>query len=342
MNEERVDSSSYYSLILTPSKKKIKYDYDNENMTFAMMMELDQKVQIENDDKDRSFHNKFMDCSDDDDDDVIQCVTKEKEDEWNIESFALDKIARYGSLCFHSVSDTLKKDKTFIINAVKLNSNVIKEISILHKNDEGVMRELALCNYEFMKYASDDLRHNETFWRTILCKQGMALKHAGSNIKHNMELVMMALENNGNAYIYLSHSLQINKDIILKAVEDKPTILDYVPDEFKIYNRKFALNCISKNIATYQFYSDIYADNEDVTGYVVEKDGGFLQYASKRLRRNKKIIMKALKSNPTCIRCALDSNLILNDMEVKWLSLGRFEIPRNMIKCYDMTFKYRK
>lgn len=255
--------------------------------------------------------------------------------------FILEKIKLGTTDAFLEASTRLLNDLDFIMKSVELAPELIYEISPKFRYNSSVVQQMVIKNPNLLSVVFDTVRHDRLFFKKLLSQCGMAIRHTDDAMKNDEELASIAVGNDGNAYVYLGDDMMCNEDIILRAVEDKLRILDYVPMSFPIYNGRFALNCISRNISTYYFYRDMYADDEDVTLFVVRKDGAFLQYASDRLQHDKKIIIEALKSNPSSYNCLPDMNLKYEDIEIIWLSSGRYEIVRNMNQCHDMRFHYK-
>lgn len=121
-------------------------------------------------------------------------------------------------------------------------------------------------------------------------KIGDNLKHASENLKDDTDIVWQALENNnGKLLQHASERIQNNREFILNGVKRRRSVLYYAREIFK-NDRDFVFEAAQSN------------------------DGEALQYADKRLLRDRDLILKIVKQQGKAIRYA--SSSIRNDKDV--------------------------
>ena len=169
---------------------------------------------------------------------VLEAIKNcEKVAKFLIPSYEKDEILERYRNVLENISDELKNDKEFMLEAVK--------------ND---------WYGEVLQYASDELKADKEFMLGIIKNYGYGslLMYASDELKNDREVVMEAVKNNntGEALEYASDELKVDKDIVLEAVKNDGWALKYASDELK-KDKEFILEAVNNNIKAFEILGDI-------------------------------------------------------------------------------------
>ena len=160
--------------------------------------------------------------------------------EYRDERKTLLKNIQYSDADFlEKASDHLKKDKKFILKAVKLNGRALeyaddslkkdKDVVLaaikeshfaiwemddsLRKNKEIIL--MAVKDYsEHLECADDSLRKDKKFILEVVSKNGFALEYTNNSLKKDKEVVIAAIKENDKALQFAHKSLRNDPDIL--------------------------------------------------------------------------------------------------------------------------------
>ena len=136
-------------------------------------------------------------------------------------------------------SDHLKKDKKFILKAVKINGLALEYADDSLKKDKEVVlaamkenpwammdaddslmtdKELVLmgfnCDVELLDFAADSLKKDRKFILQLVKKDGFALVYTNNSLKKDKEVVIAAIKENDKALQFAHKSLRKDPDIL--------------------------------------------------------------------------------------------------------------------------------
>ncbi|MEG0576976.1 MAG: DUF4116 domain-containing protein [Bacilli bacterium] len=190
------------------------------------------------------------------------------------------------------ILDLLKKLKIrethidFLIDTVMMNPNVLfrprKNLSILELDFTAGIKKYALDNNKQVilnsvtrnglniKLASQKLKNSEEIVKRAISNNGLALEYASKKLKDNKELVLLAIKNNPDSYYFAGLNLKNDPKIIKSVLVREPS---YIP-KFE-YLQKF----------------------NDLVKAVIKENGLALEYATSKLKNNKKVVQMAAKEN---------------------------------------------
>lgn len=119
-------------------------------------------------------------------------------------------------------------------------------------------------------------------------KSGKSLEFASLKLKNDKEIVLNAIKNQYVLFQNLSDDLK--NDIVLQIVQQNGMILEHLSSEFQ---------------------------------EAVKENGNSLQYASKKLRKDKEIVLKVVQRNGMSLEHA--SKKLKGDKEVVLIAVQRFD-----------------
>ncbi|EFC42296.1 predicted protein [Naegleria gruberi] len=194
------------------------------------------------------------------------------------------------------VSDALKNNKEFVVNALKISTTCFPHISLELRSDPEVCL-LALRNSNsktmIMTHMNCLLLYDEDFMREIVSIDGMLLSYAPSaEIIQNRDVVLIAVKQNGFALQHADKSLRNDEEIVREAImQDGETIM---------------------------FASERLRDNFELMAVAVTKSKVALLYASERLKSDENLVSISVYSHPSSLKFA-SAQLLQNSQFIEHL-----------------------
>ncbi len=130
------------------------------------------------------------------------------------------------------VSDNLKNDKEFVLEAVKSNGYALEYASDNLKNDKDFVLEVVKQDVRALEYVPDNLKNDKEFVLEAVKSNGNALKYASDNLRNDKEFVLDAAKYHSVALQGASDNLKTDKEFLLKALQ-----LDYNKVSFIVMPR---------------------------------------------------------------------------------------------------------
>lgn len=147
---------------------------------------------------------------------------------------------------------------------------------------------------DFLSHTSSPLYENREFILFVLRKNGLALQYASHCLRNDIEVVNVAIENDFSALQYASNELRSCESVVLKAVRLHGAALEW------------ALGL---------------SDNFEIVLTATKTWGLAIEYAAPKFRRNRKIVLSAVSSDPVDVLPLLSEHW-RSDPEVLRLSLA--------------------
>ena len=232
-------------------------------------------------------------------------------------------------------------DREITLLSVKQHGNYLKLASQALRNDKELVLAAIQENGNALEYASDRLKKDEfTVYAALKHKYSRAIEHADISLKNNRNFILQAVKINPNSLTFASKALKKDKSIVWEALKGNPSTLIYA-DKSLLDDKRLVMFYIINMQAPNANYShklfkkiDVnLLNDEDVIFEVVSRNGMFLQYASKRLKKNKKIVLQAVDKNGLALQFA-DKEL-LDDKEIIVTALKN-TISSHQFIPYDM------
>jgi heterodisulfide reductase subunit C len=140
--------------------------------------------------------------------------------EYRDERKILLKNIKYSDADFlEKASDHLKKDKKFILKAVKLNGRALEYADDSLKKDKDVVLA-AIKESHFAIWEMDDsLRKNKEIILMAVKDYSEHLECADDSLRKDKKFILEAVNKNGFALEYTNNSLKKDKEVVLKALK---------------------------------------------------------------------------------------------------------------------------
>jgi hypothetical protein len=131
------------------------------------------------------------------------------------------------------------KDKSFILEAARLNPFIIRYMYAKFKKDYAFMKELLNvpnASSECYRYASYDIQQDKEFKLNFIDIdiKGTFKPHIKLNIYNDDDdITFYAIKKDPEVFKYLRHSLQTDIEYVKKLIRINPLIIQYILPEFK-------------------------------------------------------------------------------------------------------------
>jgi hypothetical protein len=211
------------------------------------------------------------------------------------------------------------KLKEIFLNSDKLEKNYTqKDINIknvilmLVKYIKTGKVEFNLNDRKFILFAIENCR--------FLLLDKKIVQYLYKNFKDDEEIILKIIKENPDSFKYLEDKLKYNKDFIKKALEVNPSIISLIP----------------KNIFTSEEYYKLILQ-------AVETDCGIFRELDEKYRKDKQIMLEALKGWP----CIPFDNEVITDLEilkkaVEYEDKSPIKHATGVIQCADKNLRDNK
>ncbi|KAG2375342.1 hypothetical protein C9374_009965 [Naegleria lovaniensis] len=163
------------------------------------------------------------------------------------ESQLLSDIREKGVKVLENVSESMRSDKTFMMEAVKQRGDALKYASDSLKNDKDLVLEAAKQNSWALYYASDDLKKDKLFILEAVKHNGYTLNYAFESLKRDKEVVLEAIHQDGRSLRYASDDLKKDKPFILQVVKQNGRCLAFVSENLK-KDKEIVLEAVKQRV----------------------------------------------------------------------------------------------
>jgi hypothetical protein len=224
------------------------------------------------------------------------------------------KIASKYPHYLEKLKDSNCFQKEILIALLKKNPNCLKYLP-MDLIDEEIGLLIINLNPKLYPHLSMELRNNKEITKKAVLFDGLFLHKASDILKNDLEIVKIALKQNLNAFFFCSPELQNQKNFVIQCVK-----------EFNLYLHS---NWINSHISLFSDYEFIFQ--------LCKLNGGMLEYASKNLRSDKKIMLIALDQTEKAFRYCLefDEEIALMAVEKNGFNLqyaGKYRGNRKIVE----------
>jgi hypothetical protein len=193
---------------------------------------------------------------------------------------------------FEFASDRLRGDFNITMEAITLNSDMLKFASDELKDNELIVRTAnSIAN------ASDRLRNDYNLLLDIIQFNPFEIYFASESLKDNPSIINAAILRNSLTLEFASDRLRGDRQIVNIAVISNGLVLEYVSDSLR-NDFDIVKNAVLSNGKSLEFASDKLQNNRDIVSAAVSNDGRALKYASNSLRDDLGIVETALMIFP--------------------------------------------
>ncbi|KAF0974339.1 hypothetical protein FDP41_006371 [Naegleria fowleri] len=180
-------------------------------------------------------------------------------------------------------SDSLKKDKQFVMMALSISSMCIAYASLDLTYDRDVcllaLRNAGSNRHIVLRHINSLLYFDEDFLKECVTIDGLTLSYAPNvEMTKNKEIVRLSIQQNGLALQYAHSSLRNDGEIVRKAIEQDGESIMYASEAFR--------------------------DNPEIVRLALKGIKIALMYCSERLREDENIVMYAVSFHPSSFKFA--------------------------------------
>ncbi|KTD06518.1 hypothetical protein Lgra_3295 [Legionella gratiana] len=234
------------------------------------------------------------------------------------------------------LSEKQKNDFDFMLEAVKANGLVLKEVGEkLHHHKR--FKELVICavqqNARAIEYVDTELRNDPdlmyNLWGTSKgggLTHAMIIQYGGPDVRNNelfsdKEFINVAVRQNGLVLEFLP-KYQNDPDIVKIAVQQNGLALKFTT----LRDISIVFPALKQNGLSLRFAGKVFQDDEEAVTLATTSNPKAILFASEKLRNNESFILKLIKKNPRIskyipsemknspkILTALEDTLILED-----------------------------
>ncbi|OLQ03582.1 Anthranilate N-benzoyltransferase protein 2 [Symbiodinium microadriaticum] len=168
--------------------------------------------------------------------------------------------------------------------------------------------------------AAEELRSDRDVAMAAVSQAGLALSFVSAALKADKDLVLRAVQQNGLALRHASAALQRDADVALAAVEQngyviaEPGFDSALRDDPQVAHAAVSYDgCTLKHVG-----SDLRKDRQLVLT-AVKSNGNAIQWADARFRSDREVMMAAVRYHGTLLRCASED--LRNDRQVVYQAI---------------------
>lgn len=212
----------------------------------------------------------------------------------------LDPIVRWavdtngGAIEFGS--ETVKRDRDFILRALRSKSGVTMSSIRSFCDDEDIMRTAVSGASCMMSVASERLGSNKAFVINAVKCHGHAIAFAQPCMQNDLEVVMEAVRTSGGALAFASHELQANRLVVMEAVSHFGEALEYAGPALQD-DREIVMAAVRRTGSALRYACAVFQDDKEIVMAAVAAWGGAIQYANKRFLMDRDVVDLALAND---------------------------------------------
>lgn len=201
---------------------------------------------------------------------------------------ALEVVKKEGP--FNLLSQRLKNDPPFILEALKYDAKIFEFVSEELKDNRDFILQAVKVNGKILSYLSENFKSDIAIVLEAVKQSGSSLKHAKINQSENAEILRAALNNDGLSLAAVEIALR-TKELVLIAVQQNSLALKYAPEPLR-------------NDEAVVLQAVMTSPHEDKS----------FSYASDDLRQDKKFVLQIVKINGLCLQHTLGD--LFDDLDV--------------------------
>jgi general stress protein YciG len=218
---------------------------------------------------------------------------------------------------FKFATETQKKDREFVLEAVRQNAKVYTDLPWRFQNDIQIAVIAGLKNSALIRTINPDVFSQITAIRN----NGMALENASAALKNCREFVLEAVRQDGRSLQYASRNLSSDREFVLEAVKQNGRSLLYASTNL-YQDREFMLEAVKQNGGALQYASINLKRDREIVLEAVRQNGMALRYASINLKSDRKFMLEAVRQDGGALLYA--SEELKRDREIVTAAVGEY------------------
>ena len=245
-------------------------------------------------------------------------ISSRKGDGVDFDLSSLDKKSMLSILKEHSnyfeyCSKDLKKDKSFVLKALKSGGD-FEYVDESLRGDKEVVLEAIKQDGDALAHADASLKKDKEVVLEAIKQDGDALAHADKAFQKDKEIVLKAVKKSGTNLAHADASLQKDKEVVLEAIKQDGVALQFA-DKSLQKDKEIVLEAIKNSeYGVLEFADKSLQKDKEIVLESVKTDGRELEYADKSLQEDKEVILTAVKQNEDAVQYAVitDKELALS------------------------------
>ena len=178
--------------------------------------------------------------------------------------YELVSIHQTAEFLYKLIDDSLKKDRKFLLELVKMDYNYFEYLDDKYKNDKKFILDIYNSKkfedfYDLLfPYVNDSLKNDIDIVKAAINCNIWELKHIPEKFKKDKDIIELALNKDSSSYEYLYEYID-DKKYIKELFNKYHFSMEYLPDDIrKLYNndKEFMKDLILKDYMQINFLSD--------------------------------------------------------------------------------------
>nr|CAG4713456.1 unnamed protein product [Naegleria fowleri] len=265
-------------------------------------------------------------------------------------SLALIAVENNGQ-ALQFLSEDLRNDEEICMKAVRNDGDALQFCSSILQNRKDIVMTAVTSTPKVLRYCPEEFRNDYEVVLQAVKVDGMLLEYASQELQNNSDIVHAAAKSNGYSLKYVTkEEVKCDREILMDAAASNRFTLTLIPSSctFYKYDREFMLYVVTRNGLVLEYATPDLQDDFEIALAAVKESVHAFEYVSKRLkgdrefiwhavsmtrsiafcgasedlRKDKELVLQAVKFNGNALQYAL--NDLRNDFEVVLESVKEF------------------
>ena len=213
------------------------------------------------------------------------------------------------------VSNTLKADKTFILEALRQRGFATGDRSAifaycsddLKKDKEfihDILMEFHIQDYGIiMENQFADIQEDDEFMRKVIFDKRAAglLKYSSDKLRGDKELILRVNTQNGSVIQYASEELQNDREFALQLICSNEHASRYISEEFR-KDDDFMLEAIKTKPGAFRAASETIRNNPEIIATVIRERPDMISYIGEELQNDREFLLSMVRVNGNTLK----------------------------------------
>ena len=279
---------------------------------------------------------------------ILQLINEELRNDRNIILNAIDNTDDEERGCrsdydetqaFCLASASLQADRSFVLDAVKINGLVLQFVNEIFLNDYEIIYEAVKNTAEALAYVSDKFRNKREIILAAASNhegdESKVFKYASPEFYDDREIILKSILSGKLTLAYASDNIKDDYEIVLAAVKKWPQEFIYASENLRNNREVLAEMFQSEMLCTetiLAYLNDTLRDDRQIVLAAIKHDPSDLIYVSERLRRDPEIISVARDHEDEYVYVThLINNELCNDRDVALNAIANNQYSLEML-----------
>lgn len=241
-----------------------------------------------------------------------------------------------------------QEKNTTLIHDRATGLDMMKKATIDQKRDKDYVLRAVKLNGNSLYYAHDDLKKDEDIVKNAVIDNGLSLYFADISFRKNKAIVLLAVSNNGLIYKIIDDSLKVDKDVAMAAITSNPNVYKILNDDLK-KDIKFIKIAVENNIKIDDIPKSFWYKKEIIEILIkrnrlhngtiginlcssFQTSDWHIKYAPYNIKKDKDLMLKLLELDPYSYKYIDDS--LKDDTEIL------LTVAKNVHVSEDLGLKF--